>query len=287
MITSYQPSVASVKVRFVLGLIVLISLVHYSALKQQEFVSYEYAVLFSITLAALIFDYLKLGQFLTIIEKQKANHCSLDDSIQEALKATLKSPLLFKLVGTELLTMYYAFFAKAERQGFVSENVLFSYTKSSNAHDVFLAVALSQLPLLPFIHLFVEHQKGPTAAWLITVLTLWSVIWYLAQVEAVKFRPVELSRDHLSYRFGLFWKADIPLEQIRMARTIDVVESLAGGDLFLSPLGSKRNVLLEFENPVQFTGPYLLRRRKGKAAISLDEPSRFLDQLAARGIVIG
>jgi len=270
--------------KFFVGLGLVISLFYYSVLRQQQIAGYEYTFLLLMTLAALVFDYMKVSQFLSAAQEQEEIQCSHDLAIQTALTATLKSPLLLKLVGTELLTLYYAFFAKSERYGIVSKNTLFSYAKSSNAHDVFLIVALSQLPFLPFIHFILEHKKGPGPAWVVTLLTLWSVIWYLAQVEAVKFRPIELSDDQLKYRFGLFWVADVPLSEIKMARKIDFTETLDGNELFLSPSGSKKNVMLEFEAPVRFSGPYMLRKRKEKAAISLDNPSGFLSESALRGV---
>ena len=275
------------KMKFFLGLGLMISLLYYSLLRQQQIMAYEYAILLSLTLAALVFDYLKVSQFLAVAKEHEKANCSHDIAIQTALSSTLRSRFLLKLVGTELLTLYYAFFAKFERSGVGSQNTQFSYAKSSNAHDVFLFVALSQLPFLPFIHVVLEYKKGPGPAWAITLLTLWSVIWFLAQVEAVKFRPIELSDDHLKYRFGLIWMADIPLSKIKMARSTAVAETLNRGDLFLSPLGSAKNVILEFEVPIRFSGPYMLRRREKKAAISLDNPSRFLSQLALRGVPTG
>jgi len=275
------------KTKFFLSLGLIISLIFYSALRQQEAMSYENAILFSLALAALAFDYLKVSQFLAVVKEREMAQCSHDIAIQSALTATLKSPLLLRLLETEVLALYYAFFARFERSAIVSKDTQFSYSRSSNAHDVFLFVALSQLPFLPFIHVFVEYKEGPGPAWVITLLTLWSVIWYLAQVEAVKFRPIELSSDHLKYRFGLFWRSDIPLSKIKSARSVDVAETLDGSNLFLSPLGSTKNVILEFEAPIKFSGPYMLKRCERKAAISLDNPSSFLSQLALRGVVTG
>ncbi|MDJ0939900.1 MAG: hypothetical protein QNJ00_09050 [Woeseiaceae bacterium] len=266
-----------------MGLAIL--LLYYSALRQQQLTGYEVAALALVTLAALGFDYLKLGQFLTAYRARKAAGCAHDPALQAALLATVRSPRLAKLLETELLTLYYAFFAKFEPGGDVNNDTRFSYTRSSNAHDVFLFVALSQLPFLPFIHVFLEYAKGPGPAWAVSFLTLWSVVWYLAQVEAARLRPIELTDAHLKYRFGLIWTAEIPLGEIRRARSIDASEVLVGDGLFLSPLGSTRNVLLEFEAPVRFSGPWLLERRAKKAAISLDNPSHFLEQLTLRGIL--
>ena len=272
--------------KFFLGLGLMIFLVYFSALRQQQILGYELAILLSLTMAVLVFDYLKVSQFLVVLRKHEYTRCSHDFAIQSALTATLKSRLLLRLLQSELLVLYYAFFANFERDGVNTRYTPFSYANSSNAHDVFLFVAFSQLPFLPFIHVLLEIKKGPGAAWIVTLLTLWSVVWFLAQSEAVKFRPIELSDDHLRYRFGLSWSAEIPLDQIKRARLVDVSESLSGNHIFMSPLGSKRNVILEFHTPIRFSGPYKQKRHETKAAISLDSPSPFLKELESRGVVI-
>lgn len=286
VIARNQVSMTTEKTKFFLGLGLIIFLVYFSALRQQQIMGYELAILVSLTLAVLVFDYLKVSQFLTVVRKHQNARCSHDFSIQSALIATLKSQLLLRLLQAELLVIYYAFFAKFERDGAITRYTPFSYARSSNAHDVFLFVAFAQLPFLPFIHVLLEIKKGPGAAWAITLLTLWSVAWYLAQSEAVKFRPIELSDDHLRYRFGLSWSASIPLAEIKSVRLVDVSETLSGDKLFMSPLGSKRNVMLEFHTPIRFSGPYRQKRCETKAAISLDNPSRFLDELKSRDVVI-
>jgi len=287
VIARYRTPVTREELKFFLGLGLMISLFYVSVLRQQQIAEYKFAILLSLTLGTLVFDYLKVRQFLAVAKEHTEAQRSHDLAIQAALTATLKSPLLLKLLRTELLTLYYAFFAKFGRSGIARRHTQFSYAKSSNAHDVFLFVALSQLPFLPFIHVFLEYKKGPGPAWVITLVTLWSVIWFLAQVEAVKFRPIELEDDRLKYRFGLSWTADIPLSKIIAARRIDVAETFNGDDLFLSPIGSTKNVMLEFESPIRFNGPYMQKRSERKAAISLDNPSRFLSQLELRGVATG
>ena len=282
--TDYQGSANRAKATFFLGLAVLLSLVYYSALSRQQIAWPELAALLAVTLAALIYDYVKVGQFLTTLGRQEAVQASHELAIQRALTATLKWPLLKKLFETELLTLYYAFFAKHREPHVRPNDNVFDYSAASNAHDVFLFVALSQLPFLPFVHIVIEQHKGPGPAWIITALTLWSVIWYLAQVEAARHRPIELGRTEVKYRFGLMWAADIPLTTIRSARRIEVDEELDGAGMFLSPLGSKKNVMLEFGSPIQFKGPYGLHKRRQRAAISVDDPAYFLRQLALNGV---
>ena len=274
------------KATFFLCLATLVSLVCFSGLRTLEPAFTDYALVAATLLAALLFDYRLVDRFLQRCDAERSERPSLHDAATAALRGMLKWPLLARLLETELLTLYYACFARFSRSDPGTKETQFSYEKTANARDVYLFVALSQLPFLPFIHLLLESKKGPGVAWLVTLVTLWSVVWYLAQVQAVRFTPLQLTSRQLRYRFGLVWAADIPLENIRLARQIDVCESLEPGKVFLSPLGSRKTVLIEFASPVVFTGPYLLKKRRCKAAISIDEPSQFLAQLAQRGVQV-
>jgi len=286
MAENSQQSLTGAKVKFLLGLAVMISLVYFSMLKKHQVSNYEYTLLIALTTTSLLFDYLLLSRLFSLFEQAKLKCKRVDNSIRFALRKTLKWPLLFESLKVELLTLYYAFFAKYEAQETTDEISSFSYHKTSNAKDLFLIVAISQLPYLPFIHVLIEIRKGPALAWVITVLTLWSVIWFLAQVQAIRFRPIELDDGLLKYRFGLFWKADIPLNKIVKARKRNHYDEVDAFEYFLSPLGSTKNIIIEFDSPMQFIGPYFLRKCKKKAAISLDRPDQFLNQLSNSGIEI-
>ncbi len=63
-------------------------------------------------------------------------------------------------------------------------------------------------------------------------------------------------------------------------------DKVDGFAYFLSPLGSEKNIILEFETSIRFVGPLFLSKRRKKAAISLDKPEQFLNQLSLRGVEI-
>lgn len=276
---------ARAKVGFLFGLATLTGILCLTALNRQQHASEAYAIVAAALLAAWVLDFFMLGSFLQLCRDRRARGLSVDGSVRAALKTALKWPLLMRMLETEFLTLYYAFFAKTESHD-TATDTRFAYSKTSNARDVYLCVAFSQLPFVPFIHAFIEHKKGPAGAWVFTLITLWSVIWYLAQVQAVRFRPLLIEGEQLRYRFGLMWEAEIPLDNICLARHLDICEKLNSNELFLSPMGSRKTLLLEFKTPVQFSGPYFMRKRRCKAAIAVDDPSLLLGELAYRGVVI-
>ena len=283
---TYQKHIAGAKIKFIFGLAIVVSLFNISILKEHQVLNYQIALVILATTAAFRFDYLVLNKLFKLFEQEKMQSNSVDSSINSALKNILKWPLLFKALNTELLTLYYAFFAKYERQETTNEVTSFSYSKLSNAKDVFWIVAIAQLPTLPLIHVVIENKNMPLLAWGVTLLTLWSVICYLAHVQATRFRPIELDNRLLKYRSGLSWSSDIPLMKIARARKINYRDKLDGFAYFLSPLGSEKNIIIEFETSIRFKGSFFLSKNRKKAAISLDKPEQFLNQLALRGVEI-
>lgn len=176
-------------------------------------------------------------------------------------------------------TIFYAFLTRQRFTNQTKAIQIFSYQKSSNAKDMFWVIAIAQIPMLPLIHLFVETEVNSAVAWVVTALTGWSVIHYLAQINATKFNPICLSNSVLHYRYGLSWKATIPIEQIREARSLTFKDKIDPMCHFVSPLGSNKNVVLEFEKPMVFVGQLGIFKRKRTALISLDNPTQFLEAL--------
>ncbi len=258
-----------------------------SLLEGQSISNSEFALIFCIMTAVFLLDALWLKKIFALFSTEKERNIKVDQAIQVALRKALKWPVLSGLLTSSLLTLYYAFFAKFEKQEATNEVTRFSYSKSSNAKDIYWIVAIAQLPTLPLIHILIENENMPLVAWGVTLLTVWSVIFYLAQVYANQFRPIELDKGFLKYRAGLSWATDIPLSQIIKARKLTSKDKVDEFAYFMSPLGSEKNIILEFARPIRFAGPLIFCKSKKKAAISLDCPESFLKQLALKGVEVG
>lgn len=239
-----------------------------------------------IAATAFVFDMVWLNRVLNLFIYNQCRAHQVHVALDNSVKAVLKNVILYRLIKNELFILFYAFFAKHVKQDTSDEINSFGYTKSSNAKDIFWVVAMAQLPTLPFIHFLIDKEANAIAAWIVTALTLWSVVCYWAQVDAIKFRPIVLSTSTLYYRFGLSWEADIPLTDIKTARKVNYTDKPNTFDFFISPIGSHKNIVLEFERPVKFYGRYFLSKRKQRAVISLDRPQLFLTELAREGVVI-
>lgn len=184
-----------------------------------------------------------------------------------------------KIALPQLLIVYFAFFARSVHSTKVRSNNHFSYVKQSHANDIFWVVATMQLPTLPFIHYLLEQEANSAVAWLVSFLTIWSVVYYRAQVKAIERLPIVICGNTIKYRYGLAWQADIPIEQIKSIRLKHPLEKIDGQNCFSSPIGSNKNIVLECYEPVVFCGFCFYKTSKSKIVVSLDEPDRFINAI--------
>jgi len=130
-------------------------------------------------------------------------------------------------------------------------------------------------------HLVIGHWH-PRAAWVLTGLSAYALLWLLAHGQAVRRRPVLLTATTLVVRAGFVWRAAVPRAQLLAVKKITDVPTPAPGllnaaRLLLTP----PNLLLTFAEPQPVRGLYGLRRTVRRLAIYVDEPAALMQQLAA------
>jgi len=76
------------------------------------------------------------------------------------------------------------------------------------------------------------------------------------------------------------------LSEIKKVKMLNVNERNEFPGCFVSPLGSNKNILLEFKRPIKFSGTYFTSKTRTKALIALDHPLKLLNKLADNGIEV-
>ena len=71
METNYQKSIARAKIKFILGLAIVVSLVNISMLKEQQVLNYHLALVVLATTTGFILDYLVLNRLFKLFELEK------------------------------------------------------------------------------------------------------------------------------------------------------------------------------------------------------------------------
>lgn len=153
----------------------------------------------------------------------------------------------------------------------------FGYGKGAGAlYGAALGVTLVELLVM---HLLVSRWS-PAAAWVLTGLAAYGVVWILADFRAVRLRPITLDDDTLTLRTGLRWTVAVPLHRIAAAARRDWRGGFGerDGDVSIAVLGQP-DVVLELSEPVVARGPYGIRKRARRLGVSVDDRAALLTAL--------
>ncbi|WP_373988200.1 hypothetical protein [Duganella sp. BuS-21] len=206
-----------------------------------------------------------------------------DEALEGAVRSRLGSKGFARFALFEMRIWYYGLFMrKGEQLRFRGEQH-FTYDKNNgnvSNQFAFIMVVLFEMPLS---HLMVHLMSvQPWVAWTLDVLTLWSMLYLVAEYRASQWRPISLDRNALLVRNGVF-AAD---------RTVDysMIESVTrcGNDI------SRQRGILRFRQFGSLNVEIRLRaggrlatnfggeRPVSALYLSLDKPDAFIDALRAR-----
>ena len=189
---------------------------------------------------------------------------------------TLTDPVL-RLAGAELLVFYYALVGPFVRRPLRPND--FGYTENSGLGGLLLALGLVTSMETIAVHLLVATWS-PRAAWVLTALSIYTLLWLTAVFQASRLRPVVVSDDQLLVRTSLVWTIEVPRDAIALVGAIEDAPREKG--ILRAALGTAPVVLVMLKRPMVARGPLGVRRSVRGIALYVDEPARFRAALDAR-----
>lgn len=216
----------------------------------------------------------------------------LDGNADEAMATAIRG----RFAGTgfapfalfEARIWYYGLFMRRGELLRYTGQQHFSYDKNDgNVSNQFalIMVMLFEMPLSHFMLHLVAVK--PVYAWVVDVLSVWSVLYLVAEYRASQWRPVSLDEKAVLIRCGVF-AAD---------RTVsyDMIESVArcGNDirrqrgvLRYRQFGSM-NVEIRLKAGSKLMNGFGRAQAISRICISLDKPDAFIDAVRARLAALG
>jgi len=196
---------------------------------------------------------------------------ALRQSLEAAYGQSLAAPLL-RLSLTEFFLIYYGIFGWFRRSQ-TSNSVrpsTFSYHRSYDTTTLLAIVVILLFEAVP-LHLLVNEWSS-IAAWVLTVLELYTLLWLLGDYQALRLKPIEFTATHLHLYKGLRWQTDVALSNIVeiTPAEFEVPEGCLDFSLSKTP-----QFLLRMDKPIVVYGLFGQEREASCVSISVDDPQRF------------
>lgn len=202
-------------------------------------------------------------------------------ALHAALTEILGRPRAVEIITTEVCLFYYAFFSLRHAPEIPEAASAFTYHKKS-AYAAVVAVFMLIILVETFaLHLLIA-RFNTTAAWLLSGLSMYAVIFLWGDLNAARKRPIYFDGNDLVIRTGLRWRAIIPLAQIdsweRATRTRAHKES----PRLESVLFGAPNLVIYLRRPLTARGFYGLKKEFEILALGIDDPASFEKTLRER-----
>jgi hypothetical protein len=131
---------------------------------------------------------------------------------------------------------------------------------------VFACIVTLELFLM---HLLVAHLWSHVAAWILSALSLATLVWVILLIRSLKRRPVLVDDDGVTMRVGTLKAVRIPAASIAGLRTAWPREALNDRGVLNLAMINYPNVMLDLDHPLPG------RRPIGAVAHRLDDPAAF------------
>ena len=205
------------------------------------------------------------------------------ESLRRAALELVEVERAAEIIAYEAAVLWYALAGGGRREP-PPRAETFGVRQRSGYGPILAALLLALAAEAIAVHLLVRHWSA-VAAWILTVLTAYAVVWLIGDFRALGRRSILLTDDELVVRLGLRWSLRIPLARIRAVRGTSVQPGADHapdpGHLRAVILGAERQVV-ELDSELVATGFYGIRRRVCTIGLSVDEPERFLAAIGRR-----
>ncbi len=198
-------------------------------------------------------------------------------AIHLAVKETIGDNLPAKLLASEIGFLYYGLWHWKKVE--VKENE-FTYHQKNG-----LPTVLGALVLILLVEAFAVHillaQWSVTAAWILTIASLYATFQIVAHIKSCTKRYVDLGEGGIKIKYGLFGDGGINFENIQNIELYkkepknkkDIIK------LALVEMLETHNIKIDLKNEITLTGAYGLKKKGTTILMHIDEKEKFVEKI--------
>ena len=228
-------------------------------------------------LALIAFIVYKALQLRKGYRERAATGMDLYDSLRESAGSVVGT-VAGGALAYEATLLYYAT-AGWSRSPEIGDGA-FSVHRNVAYIPLMLAVMIALVVETIAVHLLLRLWS-PVAAWVLTAISLYTLVWLIGDIHAVRLRPTRIRDGILHFRLGLRWDAKISIASIQSVGTPENDDRPGGREHLKAILVGAPNLRIQLREPIRAVGFYGLLRRVRTIDLHVDDPDGFVAGLQA------
>jgi hypothetical protein len=190
--------------------------------------------------------------------------------VESATRAMFGHSRAADFVASEVSILWYAVFCwrtKPPEEGFT--------VHQRNGWGTIAACIVAMIGFESIgMHLLVQ-QWSVKAAWIVTALDLYGVLWIVGDYHALRLRPTYSAEGILHLRYGLRWNAEIPLAEIESIDDVRGEADWKRKNVLKMAMLDEPKYLVKLRRPVTVNGLAGIRRTIDAIAVLPDDIEAF------------
>ncbi|MEH7247679.1 hypothetical protein V7114_12950 [Neobacillus niacini] len=232
----------------------------------------------------IVFKLLSKLPAIFLFYKKKENEIpAFSYRIEQALAHHMKTNRFLEIISSEISMFYYSLFSWRKKP--VIDGQVFTFHKKTSA-VAFYIMLIHALVLESIGFHFFLHSWNPIVAMVVLLLNGYGLLFFLAEIQAIRLVPFILTDHHLYLQVGMMKRLKVPLEEIKSVHYYQGPEKLTREEtkqlfdaVLLDIMKEKPSIEIEFFTNQEAKMMYGFTKKVNKVHLRPDEPHEFLNFL--------
>jgi len=211
---------------------------------------------------------------------------TFQNRMEHAWGQHMESSRMRDIFFSEMTMYYYSMFSWRKKP--LTDERNYTYHKKTGA--IALYVMLIHALVLESVGFhFLLHSWNPTVAIIALVLNVYTLFFFLAEIQAIRLCPIIVTDRHLYLQVGIMKQLIVPLEAIKSFHYYQGPEKLTKEearhvfDATLADFMKEKPMFeLEFHHHLEAKFMYGMKKKVIKAHLRLDDPQKFYSALSEK-----
>lgn len=247
-------------------------------LQQQQYILQIRKTTVLLELGILIYAISKFKSIKTEYMQLQAQVPDTAFHLQESISKVLGNSLAIRMLASEITVLRFGLLCWLKGNNVPHGAKQYSTYKQSGYAGMFGVLLFVMLIELIAVHLLLMHYSR-LAAYIVSALSLYGMLFLLADISAVLKSPVYVIEMHLLLRTGMRWRLYTDLDNI------EVIVKLRGdfepqeGGFNGAIIKSSANLHISFKQPVALSRLYRNTMMVTSVVLTVDDPDAFMADL--------
>ncbi|SDY88062.1 hypothetical protein [Bacillus sp. 166amftsu] len=226
-----------------------------------------------------------LPKIIRCYKQYKNEYPSFSFAIDKAFDNTFTRNTVVNVIVTECKLFYYALFSW--RTKMPESQHVFSYHKKTGAIPFYIMLIHATLIESIGFH-YLLHQWNPVLAWILLILNIYGILYFLAEIQAVRKNPYIMTETEMIIQVGFGKKIVVPFFQIEEISFYkgEVLTKEEGKEIFeatvMEFIKEPATFEIKLKEPLTAQLLYGFTKKVNRVHVNVDDNRRFYEAIVEK-----